>query len=120
MGGSGSSSGKGGGGGASRNALGSANNPVSVADLNSIHSKSEETAVLAAMPVGTVVQVKSTAYRSQSYKYTKTPDGWAYSSYVEVEKQRGRGLTRKKVTKITGNNLGSAYTHNFWSVKYPK
>ena len=55
MGGSGSSSGKGGGGGAGRNALGSANNPVSVADLNSIHSKSEETAVIAAMPVGTVV-----------------------------------------------------------------
>ena len=120
MGGSGSSSGKGGGGGAGRNALGSANNPVSVADLNSIHSKSEQTAVIAAMPVGTVVQVKSTAYRSQSHKYTKTPDGWAYSSYVEVEKQRGRGLTRKKVTRVTGNNLGSAYAHNFWSVKYPK
>ena len=120
MGGSGSSSGKGGGGGASRNALGSANNPVSVADLNSIHSKSEETAVIAAMPVGTVVRVHSTAYRSEVQKYTKTPDGWAYSSYIEVEKQRGRGLTRKKITKVTGNNLGSAYTHDFLSVKYPK
>ncbi len=120
MGGSGSSSGKGGGGGAGRNALGSANNPVSVADLNSIHSKSEQTAVIAAMPVGTVVQVSSTAYRSQNRKYTKTPDGWAYSSYVEVEKQRGGGLTRKKITRVTGNNLGSAYAHNFWSVKYPK
>lgn len=119
MDGSGSSSGKG-GGGAGRNALGSANNPVSVADLNSIHSKSEQTAVIAAMPVGTVVQVSSTAYRSQNRKYTKTPDGWAYSSYVEVEKQRGGGLTRKKITRVTGNNLGSAYAHNFWSVKYPK
>ena len=93
---------------------------MSVADLNSIHSKSEQTAVIAAMPVGTVVQVSSTAYRSQNRKYTKTPDGWAYSSYVEVEKQRGGGLTRKKITRVTGNNLGSAYAHNFWSVKYPK
>ena len=40
--------------------------------------------------------------------------------YVEVEKQRGGGLTRKKITRVTGNNLGSAYAHNFWSVKYPK
>lgn len=120
MGGSGSSSGKGGGGGASRNALGSANNPVSVADLNSMHSKSEVTAVIAAMPVGTVVQASSTAYRSQIHKYTKTPDGWAYSFYAEVEKQRGGGFTRKKFTRVTGNNLGSAYVHNFWSVKYPK
>lgn len=120
MGGSGSSSGKGGGGGAGRNALGSANNPVSVAQLNSIHSKSEETAVIAAMPVGTVVRAKSTGYRGQIYEYTKTPDGWTYSFYAEVPKQRGGGLTRKKFTKVTGNNLGSTYTHNFWSVKYPK
>lgn len=120
MDGSGSSSGKGGGGGAGRNALGSANNPVSVADLNSIHSKSEQTAVIAAMPVGTVVRATSTAYRDKIREYMKTPDGWAYSSYIEVEKQRGRGLTRKKITKVTGNNLGSTQVHNFWSVKYPK
>lgn len=45
----------------------------------------------------------------------------APENFVEFHSAtKGSWAYKKKITKVTGNNLGSTQVHNFWSVKYPK
>lgn len=129
--GSGGGKGSGGGGGGASKAKGSASNPVSASDLDSMNEK-QRISAFNAMPVGTKVKSYNQGVTDDSGStYVKTETGWGREYTYKAAK--GGKLVNKKGTIPTtlhqmavstgkfanGSEMGAEYK-KFLSVRYPK